>query len=70
MAESMADQGGPRYQAVRESVRKLHQLLESPEFGCFTWHAFVDSGIRELNANYFDKNFEGGTDGKGNVAAV
>ena len=70
MAESMAEQGGPRYQAVRESIRKLHQLMEDPQFGCFTWHAFVDSGIRELNENYFDKDFGEDVNGKTNVASV
>ena len=60
MAESMADQGGPRYQELQESVHKLHQLLEDPQFGCFTWHQFVDERIKEIDHIYFDKNFEEG----------
>jgi len=50
---------GSRFDAVKRNVERLHNIMQDPQFGYFTWHQSINEEMLELQANYFDREFEG-----------
>jgi hypothetical protein len=44
---------------VKRNVERLHNIMQDPQFGYFTWHQSINEEMLELQANYFDREFEG-----------
>jgi hypothetical protein len=61
MAETQEKQvyPGNRFEAARRNVVKLYHLLQDPQFDLFGWHQAVNEEMLELQANYFERDFEG-----------
>lgn len=60
MAETPAGQvyPGTRFDAVGKNIETLHKMVKEPAFGAFTWHEMFNREMLELNANYFERDFE------------
>ena len=54
----MAEEG-TRFDAMLAAAKKLVAVMEERQFGCFAWHMLINEAMKELDASYYDKDYEG-----------